>query len=89
MNLDRFKSSNCSLNRLRNSLIHFWRSRDGQTTKTRFMRFLAFISKYMMPASMVFPNPTSSAMSKRWLALSRNLAAGLNWYGSTMVRDAR
>ena len=61
-----------------NSLRHFALSLEGHTTRTRFMECRAFISRKMIPASMVLPSPTSSAIRSLWLSDSKNLRAGLN-----------
>ena len=55
--------SKSNSNRSRSSRRHFDFSADGQTTRTRRSGARAFSSVRMIPASIVFPSPTSSAIS--------------------------
>ena len=59
------RTSKSRWNRSRISRRHFCVSADGQTTRTWSSGLRAWSSVRMMPASIVLPRPTSSAISRR------------------------
>ena len=70
------------------SLFHLDVSIPGHTTKRRRAFLRACSSSQMRAASMVFPNPTSSAIKRRSVGESINLSTGLNWYSRKSMRAA-
>ena len=76
-----FRILKSKLNRFRISSSHLGVNIEGHTIKTLDNSpTLADISVIIIPASMVFPNPTSSASKSLCLNVFRNLRIGLNWW---------
>ena len=65
----------------RNSFSHCSHRCGGHRTPTRLAAPLSSSSRATKPASMVFPTPTSSAMSMRTGFIFRDIAKGTYWYG--------